>query len=384
MVRSEAVVDLSAIADNVRTVRQHTDAAVMAVVKADGYGHGLLASATAAIDGGASWLGVAYPEEALRLRAGGIEAPILAWLWTPHDVDALRAALLAGIDVSVSSRTALDVLVTVAAEASVCARVHLKVDTGLSRNGAVESDWPDLVVAAGKAAAAGDLDVVGIWSHLVSSEVRGDPVTEHQIDRFETALDRAARLGVVAQVRHLANSGGIFLEPKAHYDVVRPGIAIYGLSPAPSEGTFGLRPAMTLRSRLANVKRLPAGSGISYNHQYRIGAPVTAALVPLGYADGIPRAATNVGPVSIGGHRYRVSGRVAMDQFVVDVGDAEVAEGDEVILFGPGDDGEPTAQDWAEALGTIHYEVVCRIGPRVPRTYRRSGSVVGGMAEGVR
>jgi alanine racemase len=274
----------------------------------------------------------------------------------------------------VSSQIALDAVVAAAAEAGRTARVHLKIDTGLSRNGATPADWPELVIATGKAAAAGSVDIVGIWSHLVSSEVPGDPLTGQQVRAFSEGLRVAESLGVVPQLRHIANSGGLLIAGRsasfdACFDLVRVGIAIYGLSPAPEVGDFGLTPAMTLSSHVANVKRVPGDQGVSYNHVYRTSRESTLALVPLGYADGIARAATNVAPVTIGGKRFTVCGRIAMDQFVVDVGDAPVREGDEVILFGSGGRGEPTAQDWARALGTIHYEVVTRIGARVPRRY---------------
>jgi alanine racemase len=369
MLRSEAVVDLSAIAGNVAVCKAATAAEVMAVVKADGYGHGLVASARAAVAGGASWLGVAMLEEAVQLRAAGLREPVLAWLWTPGEVGALREALAADVDISVSSSRALDLVVATAAELGRPARIHLKIDTGLSRNGATRSDWPDLVAAAAKQAATGVIENVGIWSHFVYADSPGHPTTAHQIERFGEALEVAAGLGVVPQVRHLANSAATVTLPQAHFDLVRPGVAVYGLSPVPEQGDFGLVPAMTLRSRLANVKRVAAGEGVSYGHQYRLEADSTLALVPLGYADGVPRAATNVGPVSINGHRYLIAGRVCMDQFVVDLGDDSAAEGEQVTLFGPGRDGEPTAQDWAVALDTIHYEVVTRIGARVPRTY---------------
>ncbi|MDQ1752966.1 MAG: alanine racemase [Pseudonocardiales bacterium] len=369
MLRSEAIVDLAAIRANVETLRSGTEAELMAVVKADGYGHGLVPAARAAVAGGARWLGVAMIEEALALRAAGIREPVLAWLWTRQETDLLRLAVDAGIDLTVSSTAALETLLATAADSATTARLHLKIDTGLSRNGATPSDWPALVTAAGRAAAEGTVDIIGIWSHLVSADVPGHPTTKSQIEVFTEALDIAAALGVRPQVRHLANSAATVTEPAAHFDLVRTGVAIYGLSPVPERGDFGLVPAMTLRSHLANVKRVPVGTGVSYGHHYLTDTDTTLALVPLGYADGIARNATNVGPVSIGGRRYRISGRVAMDQFVVDVGNAAVSEGDEVILFGPGTAGEPTAQDWADALDTIHFEIVTRIGARVPRTY---------------
>jgi alanine racemase len=369
MLRSEAVVDLAAIKANVETLRAGTTAEVMAVVKADGYGHGLVPSAQAAVAGGASWLGVAMLEESLALRAAGFSQRILAWLWTPHETASLRHALDANVDISVSSVNALDLVVATAAELGTTARVHLKVDTGLSRNGATAADWPDLVTAAAKAAATGVVETTGIWSHLVYADSPGHTTTGKQIARFTEAVKVAAGLGVVPEVRHLANSAATVTLPEAHFDLVRPGVAVYGLSPVPEQGDFGLVPAMTLRSHVANVKWVEAGEGVSYGHQYFTTQAGNVALIPLGYADGIPRNATNVGPVSIGGRRYRISGRVCMDQFVVDLGQAEAAEGDEVVLFGAGRAGEPTAQDWADVLDTIHYEIVTRIGSRVPRTY---------------
>jgi alanine racemase len=218
------------------------------------------------------------------------------------------------------------------------------------------------------------IETTGIWSHFVYADSPGHATTASQIERFRAALDEAERLGVRPEFRHLSNSAATVTLPEAHFDLVRPGIAVYGLSPVPDQGSFGLRPAMTLKSQLANVKRVAASVGVSYGHQYHTTRETTLGLVPLGYADGIPRALTNVGPVSIAGRRYTISGRVCMDQFVVDVGDNAVAEGDEVVLFGPGTNGEPTAQDWADALDTIHYEIVTRIGARVPRTYLNEGT----------
>jgi len=214
--------------------------------------------------------------------------------------------------------------------------VHLKIDTGLSRNGATAADWPDLVTAAAKGAATGVITASGIWSHFVYADSPGHPTTAKQIERFGEALAVAQRLGVVPEVRHLANSAATVTLPQAHFDLVRPGVGVYGLSPVPERGDFGLIPAMTLRTHLAQVKRVPGGAGVSYGHQYHTDRAATLALVPLGYADGIPRSATNLGPIAINGQRYTVSGRVCMDQFVVDIGDADASAGDEAILFGPG------------------------------------------------
>jgi len=366
VVRAEAVVDLDAIRANVATLKAGTAAELMAVVKADGYGHGLLESSRAALTGGATWLGTATIDEALVLRRAGIDVRALAWLWTPGEADTVRAAVDADIDLSVSSLWQLAIVAAAARASGRVARVHLKIDTGLSRNGAYVDDWPPLVSAA---AAERAVHVVGIWSHFAYADEPGHPTIGKQLDAFRAALEVAESLGVQPEVRHIANSAATLTLPEAHFDLVRPGIAIYGLTPVPQQGEFGLVPAMTLTSRLASVKRVRAGEGVSYGHVYTTTRDTTLALVPLGYADGIPRHATNVGPVSINGHRFTVSGRVCMDQFVVDVGDLDVTEDAEAILFGADPDG-PRAIDWAEAIGTIHYEIVTRIGPRVPRTYR--------------
>jgi alanine racemase len=365
--RSAAVIDLAAIRANVGALAAATSAQVMAVVKADGYGHGMIPCAQAALDGGATWLGVAMLEEALDLRTAGFAGPILAWLWTPDERENLERAVGEGIDVSVAAPWALDAVRAAVAATGRAGRIHLKIDTGLSRNGATAADWPALVAAAGAAEDAGEVEVVGIWSHFAYADEPGHPTIDRQIERFRAAVDVAAGLGVRPQLRHIANSAATLTRPDAHFDLVRPGIAIYGLSPIP--GDFGLVPAMSLRSHVALAKRIEAGEGVSYGHQYIAERPTTVALVPLGYADGVPRAGTNCGPVTIGGGRFAVSGRVCMDQFAVDVGDAPARAGDEVVLFGAGADGEPTAQDWADAVGTIHYEIVTRIGSRVPREY---------------
>ncbi len=374
MSTSEAVIDLGAIRANTALVRAATDAQVMAVVKADGYGHGMVPAATAALSGGATWLGVALLDEALELRRVGIAAPILAWLWAPGETDQLVAAVAADVDVSVPSTQHLDAVRVVAARVGRPARVHLKVDTGLARNGATSADWPVLVEAAAWAQSTHDITVVGVWSQLACADEPGHRADGEQLEAFTRALEVARSSGVVAQLRHLANSAATLTWPQAHFDLVRVGIALYGLNPVPSVPAPDLRPAMTLRSRAALVKNVGAGQGVSYGWQYTTSRPSTLALVPLGYADGIPRAASNVGPVSVAGRRSVISGRVAMDQFVVDLGPsagdaAAVRAGDEVIVFGSGRHGEPTAQDWATATGTIHYEIVTRIGARVPRRY---------------
>jgi alanine racemase len=366
MIRAEAVIDRAAIRANVATLKAATPAELMAVVKADGYGHGLVESAQAAMAGGASWLGTATIDEALLLRAAGRSARVLAWLWTPGESDAVQRAVAADIDLSVSSRWQLSALDAAAAAVGRSARAHLKIDTGLSRNGCYVEDWPDLVRAA---IAADAIEAVGVWSHFAYADEPGHPTIARQVAAFRAALDEAETLGLRPQVRHLANSAATLTLPAAHFDLVRPGVAVYGLSPVPSRGDFGLTPAMTLHAAAASVKRVRAGEGVSYGHAYTTTRNTTLVLVPIGYADGVPRNGTNVGPIQVGGRRFTVSGRVCMDQFVVDVGDLDVAPGDPITLFGPGRHGEPLAQDWADALGTIHYEIVTRVGPRVPRRY---------------
>ncbi len=299
VLRAEAIIDLDAIRANVETLKRGTAAEVMAVVKADGYGHGLLPSARAALAGGASWLGTATIDEALACGARGSTRRTLAWLWTPGETDSVHDALAADIDVSVSNQWQLDTVVAQAAALGRTARIHLKIDTGLSRNGCYVTDWPDLVRAA--AAAADAVHVAGIWSHFAYADEPGHPTIGKQLDAFRAALDVAESLGVRPDVRHIANSAATLTLPDAHFDLVRPGIAVYGLTPVPQTGEFGLTPAMTLRASLASVKRVQAGEGVSYGHVYTTGRETTLALVPLGYADGIPRHASNVGPVSVNG-----------------------------------------------------------------------------------
>jgi alanine racemase len=373
MSRRHAVarVDLGAIRSNVAALAGGTSAEVMAVVKADGYGHGLVPSARAAVEGGATWLGTALLDEALALRAAGLTEPrVLAWLLGPGE--AWGDALQADVDVSVNAEWALAEVVAAARETGVTARVHLKVDSGLNRGGAAVTDWPDLVVAARKAEAEGTVRVVGLWSHLAYADAPGHPTIARQADVFRDAVAHAEAAGIDPEVRHLANSAATLTAPDQHFDLVRPGIAVYGLSPVPDvagPAQYGLRPAMTLAADLVLVKRVPAGSGVSYGHTYTTDRETTLGLVPLGYADGVPRNASNLAPVLAAGRTRTVAGRVCMDQLVLDLGDDPAAAGDEVVLFGTGEDGGPTAQDWAAATGTISYEIVARVGPRVPREY---------------
>jgi alanine racemase len=379
------VVDLDAVAGNVSSLaRAAAGAEVMAVVKADAYGHGLVPCARAALAGGAAWLGVAQLDEAIALREAGITAPVLAWLLGPgSDVE---AGLRRRVTLGVASGWALAAVAAAARATGQVADVHVKIDTGLSRNGLTMADWPATAARAAALEAEGVLAVTGIFSHLALADAPSHPTVDRQAAVFAEALRVADGAGLRPQLRHLANSAATLLRPDLHYDLVRPGIAVYGLSPAPdlvSPPEAGLVPAMTLRASLTQAKRVPAGSGVSYGHEYTTTGDTVLGLVPLGYADGLPRSASGRGPLLVrsadAARRLTVAGRVCMDQVVVDLGPgAGAAAGDEVLVWGPGTRGEPTAQEWADAAGTISYEIVTRIGTRLPRRHVGAAGAVGG------
>ena len=279
------------------------------------------------------------------------------------------AAIAAGVDLAAGSAGMVRRLAAAAEVAGRPARVHLKADTGLSRGGATAADWPSVLTAARQAQSDGSIVVAGAWSHFASADDPGNPSIEAQLTAFKEALAVAESAGITPQVRHIANTAAALDVPEARYDLVRVGGGSYGLATLPGGPPAWLRPAMTLRARLALVKRVPAGTGVSYGHRYVTPRETTLGLVPLGYADGIPRSATGLPLVAARGRRWRIAGTVCMDQLLIDFGDEPVTEEDEVVLFGPGDDGEPTAQEWGEALGTISYEIVTGISARVPRTH---------------
>ncbi|OEU85273.1 alanine racemase [Streptomyces abyssalis] len=378
--RARAEIDLDAVRANVRALRARAPRAeLMAVVKSGGYGHGAVPCARAAREAGASWLGTATPQEALELRAAGDTGRLMSWLWTPGGP--WQEAIEADIDVSASALWALEEIVAAARRSCRTARVHLKADTGLGRGGCQPADWPDLVAAARAAEAGGAVRVAGVWSHFACADEPGHPANAAQLDAFRDALKIAERAGLDPEVRHHANSAATLTLPESHFDLVRPGVSVYGLSPSPEVGVaaeLGLRPAMTLSASLALVKQVPAGHGVSYGHDYRTAGATALGLVPLGYADGVPRHASGTAPVLAAGKWRTVAGRVAMDQFVVDLGGDAAAAGDEVVLFGPGDRGEPTAEDWARAAGTISYEIVTRISARVSRIHTNERANTGG------
>ncbi|WP_336213084.1 alanine racemase [Nonomuraea sp. LPB2021202275-12-8] len=372
---AQARVDLAAIRHNVALLKEHAGGAeLMAAVKADAYGHGLVPASEAVLSGGAGMLGTAFIREALELRASGITAPVLSWLITPQEP--LDEALQADIELSAADERLLDEIAAAARRTGRTARTHLEADTGMSRGGAPLATWPGLLRRALELQAEGAVEIAGIWSHFACADIPGHPSIDSQIDMFETALKLAEQAGAAGShvIRHLANSAATVSLPRTRYDLVRCGIAAYGLSPIPELGDFGLRPAMTLAARIALAKRIPEGAGVSYGHLHVTDRETTLGLVPLGYADGILRHATGRAEVLAGGRRRPVTGRVCMDQFMIDMGDDPLRAGDEVILFGPGTQGEPTAQEWADTLGTITHEIVTRIGSRVPRVYEGWGT----------
>ncbi|QUX29012.1 alanine racemase [Nocardiopsis akebiae] len=363
----EALVDISAIAHNVRFMAKRTNSEILAVVKANGFGHGAVEVARASLEAGATWLGVTSLEEALALRRAGLRAPVLCWL---HRADQdFDSAVAADVDLSVPSVGHLRAVADAAVRTGRVAHVHLKADTGLSRNGAPPEAWPGLVGLARVLELDGLVRVRGVWSHLASADLPGAATTAQQVTAFEGALSQARAAGLDPSLRHLANTAAILNEPATHFDLVRAGVGLYGVEPV--EGRrFGLRLAMTLRARVAMVRRVPAGTGVSYHHAYTTSRESLLALVPLGYADGVPRAAGDRAYVWIAGRRCPVAGRIAMDQFVVDVGGVDVREGDEVVVFGPGDRGEPTVEEWADWAGTIPHEILTGVGARVPRLHQ--------------
>lgn len=365
-------VDAGAITRNVERLAASTTAQVMAVVKADAYGHGLILAGRAARAGGATWLGVAQPQEALALRAAGDTGRLFSWLYGP-EVPAAEL-IAADVDLSASSLQVLQQIIAAAQAGAGTARLHLCVDTGLGREGVPLTQLPLLIDAAREAESRGDIQVVGIWSHLAWADAPGHPTIDTQAGVFRQACIMAEQRGLAFEVRHLANSACTLTRPDLHFDLVRPGIAVYGLPPVedPAGQGFGLEPAMRVTSTLALVKEVDAGHGVSYGHEYITPFPTTLGLVSAGYADGVFRAAGGKAEVAIRGRRYQIAGRVCMDQFVVDLGPgAECQAGDEVVLIGP--DG-PTVREWADDVGTIDYEIVCRFGGLRPKAQTEPGT----------
>jgi len=366
--RAEIVVDLAAIRHNVALLRSTTGVQLIAVVKADGYGHGMVESARAARDAGAEWIGVATLDEAVALRRAGDEGRLLCWLTVPGE--SYDEAVALDVDVTAYSVAELDAIAAAASAASRAARVQIKVDTGLSRGGVPPALWGEVFARAREGEEAGSWRVTGVWSHFACSDEPDNPANDLQESRFTVALAAAEQAGLRPEVRHLANSAAALLRPSSRFDAVRCGIAIYGLDPSPGlTPDVGLVPAMTVQARLAMVKTVEAGDSVSYGHTWTAEHPTSIGLVPVGYGDGVPRHASNAAEVAVGGKRRPIRGLVCMDQFVVDLDGDLPPAGTEVVLFGPPVDGRPTAQDWADASGTINYEIVSRIGGRMTRRY---------------
>ena len=368
---AEAVVDLDAIAHNVRLLREHAGSAqVMAVVKADGYGHGAVAVARAAVAAGAAELGVATIDEALALRRDGVGSPVLAWLHAPGTD--FGPALEADVEVAVSSVRQLGEVLDAVERTSRTATITVKVDTGLNRNGVRAVEYPEVLTVLCRAQADGAVRLRGIMSHLVHADDPDNPFNDLQAQRLTDMAAHARDQGVCFEIAHLSNSPSAMTRPDLAFDMIRPGIAVYGQTPIPERGDMGLRPAMTLKCPVVLVRSVRAGDGVSYGHTWIAERDTTLALLPIGYADGVFRTLSGRIDVLINGRPRRSVGRICMDQFVVDLGPGEVdvAEGDDAVLFGPGTQGEPTAQDWADLLGTINYEVVTSPRGRVIRTYR--------------
>jgi alanine racemase len=357
-------VDPAAVSTNVRRIAGRTTAAVMAVVKADGFGLGAVEVARAALAGGATWLGVTSLDEAFELRSAGFEEPVLSWL-NPVDA-AFAAAVDRSVDVAVPSRAHLDAV----ARAGGGARVHLHLDTGMARDGAEPSAWAQLCRAARAAERAGRVRVVGLMGHLACADLPGHEANHVGRARFAWGVEVARAAGLRPRHRHLAATSATLTDPRSHHTLVRMGAGLVGIDPS---RTTALRGPVTLTAPLVGVRQVSAGTPVGYGHTWRAHRMTTLGQVPLGYADGLPRAAAGQAEVLVRGRRCPVVGRISMDQVVVDLGDAPAALGDVVTVLGPGDDGEPTLRDWADWSGTIEHEVVTGFGSRVRRVVTRPG-----------
>lgn len=373
MSRPELVVDLDAVAANTRFFAARTSAQVMAVVKADGFGYGALGAARTALANGATALGVTSVEEALALRAGGVVAPVLSWL-NPPDAD-LTGAVATGIELAVPSPEHLGGVLRAGAATRRVPSVHLHLDCGMARDGCEPAAWSTLCRAAAAAEAAGRLEVVGVMGHLGCADDPGDACNRAGTDRFALGVAEARGTGLAPRHRHLAATAATLTLPRTHHTMVRIGAGLAGIDPS---GSVSLRGGLTLRAPLVAVRRIAAGDAVGYGHTWRAPRPTRLGLLALGYADGLPRLASGRAEVQVRGVRRPVVGRISMDQAVVDLGELAAGPGETVVLFGPGDDGEPTVADWACWAETIPHEIVTGIGPRVRRvdaatTLRRVG-----------
>ena len=367
-----AQIDLDAITANVGALKAQAAAPnLMAVVKADGYGHGCVPSARAALAGGADWLAVALVEEGEELRAAGINVPIL--VMTEPPVEFAERVLASDLTPAVYTQPFVQALdAAVAKSGTSPAAVHLKLDTGMRRVGVPQADWEDALRVVRDAQG---VRVGAIWSHFAVADEPHHPFIAHQAEEFARGLALAQSMGVRFDLAHLCNSAGTLHLHDHHYDMVRPGLAVYGLEPAPGlAGSMVLQPAMSWLTRLSLVKHLAAGEAVSYGLRWTAQKPTVLGTVPAGYADGVRRSLSNLGEVVVRGERVRIAGTVCMDQFVVDGGDLPLTAGDDVCLIGRQGDASVTADDWAAWLGTINYEIVCGVGKRVPRVYVGAGA----------
>lgn len=373
MSRACVEVNLSAIEQNFKSIKSRTTADVLAVVKADAYGHGLIQVSKALEDAGVDWFGTALLEEAINLRKAGVLKPIISWL-TPLGED-FKSAIDLGIDLGIPSIDLLDEVIEAASATGKTARIHLEIDTGMSRGG-VLSDWDDLLQVILKAVKAKQIEVIGIWSHFARADEPDEVMNKVQLQIFEEKIELAREAGITAEFIHIANSAALFTNKISHKNIIRTGIALYGLSPdinnVGASSALGVRPAMILKAKLNLVKEVPAGVSVGYGGTAITNSETKLGIISLGYADGIPRNTDSSAGVFVAGIRAPIIGRVSMDQFVVDLGlSCSAKTGDEVIVFGDGSSGEYTVDEWAKAAGTINYEIITRIGPRVPRIYSR-------------
>ena len=373
MSRASAEINLSAITQNFKSIKSRTTADVLAVVKADAYGHGLIPVSKALEEAGADWFGTALLEEAINLRKSGILKPIISWL-TPLGED-FKSAIDLDIDLGIPSIDLLDEVIKAASLTGKTARIHLEIDTGMSRGG-VLSEWDQLIKSVLVGVNLKQLKVIGIWSHFARADEPDELMNQEQLSLFEEKVNQAKAAGIDAQFIHIANSAALFTNKSAHKNIIRSGIALFGLSPdvktIGDSSSLGLKPAMKLKAKLNLVKEVKAGSSVGYGGTAVLKSDTKLGVVALGYADGIPRSTNNLAGVFVDKKRAPIIGRVSMDQFVVDLGITSTAKtGDEVIVFGDGSSGEYTVDEWAKAANTINYEIITRIGPRVPRIYPR-------------
>jgi len=373
MSRASAEINLSAIAQNFKSIKSRTTADVLAVVKADAYGHGLIPVSKALEEAGADWFGTALLEEAINLRKAGILKPIISWL-TPLGED-FKSAIDLDIDLGIPSIDLLDEVIKAASLTGKTARIHLEIDTGMSRGG-VLSEWDQLIKSVLAGVNLKQLKVIGIWSHFARADEPDELMNQEQLSLFAQKVNQAKAAGIDAKFIHIANSAALFTNKSAHKNIIRSGIALFGLSPdiktIGDSSSLGLKPAMKLKAKLNLVKEVKAGSSVGYGGTALIKSDTKLGVVALGYADGIPRSTNNLAGVFVDKKRAPIIGRVSMDQFVVDLGITSTAKtGDEVIVFGDGSSGEYTVDEWAKAANTINYEIITRIGPRVPRIYPR-------------